>query len=151
MRSKPCVNRNESFQDVRNQGGVRMEDVAPAGGGPHAAPRDAPLIPLVLRRHASSLRWINATSCARHNCAREIAARASPRGCNIFCKSRHLTGFSFSTGWHRPCVGRAVVSTGENRQQRGGQHMMREHRSLIVWPSLIAAGLLAAACTDQPK
>ncbi len=29
--------------------------------------------------------------------------------------------------------------------------MMREHRSLIVWPSVIAAGLLAAACTDQPK
>jgi len=29
--------------------------------------------------------------------------------------------------------------------------MMREHRSLIVWPSLIAAGLLAAACTDQPN
>src|SRR5437773_10879960 len=33
----------------------------------------------------------------------------------------------------------------------GRTHMMREHRSLIVWPSLIAAGLLAAACTDQPK
>ncbi len=29
--------------------------------------------------------------------------------------------------------------------------MMREHRRLIVWPSVIAAGLLAAACTDQPK
>jgi len=29
--------------------------------------------------------------------------------------------------------------------------MMREHRSLIVWPSLIAAGLLAVACTDQPN
>ena len=27
--------------------------------------------------------------------------------------------------------------------------MMREHRNLIVWPSLIAAGLLAAACSDQ--
>ena len=29
--------------------------------------------------------------------------------------------------------------------------MMREHRNLIVWPSLIAAGLLAAACGDQSK
>ena len=27
--------------------------------------------------------------------------------------------------------------------------MMREHGALIVWPSLLAAGLLAAACTDQ--
>ena len=27
--------------------------------------------------------------------------------------------------------------------------MMREHRRLIVWPSVIAAGLLAAACSDQ--
>src|SRR5436309_1423833 len=35
--------------------------------------------------------------------------------------------------------------------QEGRTHMMREHRNLIVWPSLIAAGLLAAACTDQPK
>src|SRR5213080_1463108 len=35
--------------------------------------------------------------------------------------------------------------------EEGRTHMMREHRSLIVWPSLIAAGLLAAACTDQPK
>ena len=29
--------------------------------------------------------------------------------------------------------------------------MIREHGTLIVWPSLIAAGLLAAACTDQPN
>ena len=29
--------------------------------------------------------------------------------------------------------------------------MMREHGTLIVWPSLLAAGLLAAACTDQPN
>ncbi len=35
--------------------------------------------------------------------------------------------------------------------EEGRTHMMREHRILIVWPSLIAAGLLAAACTDQPK
>jgi len=35
--------------------------------------------------------------------------------------------------------------------EEGRTHMMREHRNLIVWPSLIAAGLLAAACTDQPK
>jgi len=35
--------------------------------------------------------------------------------------------------------------------EEGRTHMMREHRSLIVWPSLIAAGLLAAACTDQPN
>src|SRR5216110_2062014 len=35
--------------------------------------------------------------------------------------------------------------------EEGRTHMMREHRSLIVWPSLIAAGLLAAACADQPK
>src|SRR3989475_8255126 len=35
--------------------------------------------------------------------------------------------------------------------EEGRTHMMREHRSLIVWPSVIAAGLLAAACTDQPK
>src|SRR5436309_15185945 len=35
--------------------------------------------------------------------------------------------------------------------EEGRTHMMREHRSLIVWPSLIAAGLLAAACSDQPK
>src|SRR5207249_12317149 len=35
--------------------------------------------------------------------------------------------------------------------EEGRTHMMREHRSLIVWPSLIAAGLLAASCTDQPK
>src|SRR5437762_13936468 len=35
--------------------------------------------------------------------------------------------------------------------EEGRTHMKREHRSLIVWPSLIAAGLLAAACTDQPK
>ena len=35
--------------------------------------------------------------------------------------------------------------------EEGRTHMKREHRSLIVWPSVIAAGLLAAACTDQPK
>src|SRR2546430_14448448 len=35
--------------------------------------------------------------------------------------------------------------------EEGRTHMMREHRSLIVWPTVIAAGLLAAACTDQPK
>src|SRR2546422_1009703 len=35
--------------------------------------------------------------------------------------------------------------------EEGRTHMKREHRSLIVWPSLIAAGLLAAACTDQPN
>ena len=29
--------------------------------------------------------------------------------------------------------------------------MMREHGTLIVWPSLLAAGLLAAACTDHPN
>ncbi|HYT81992.1 MAG TPA: hypothetical protein VEK86_00975, partial [Gemmatimonadales bacterium] len=29
--------------------------------------------------------------------------------------------------------------------------MRREHRNLIVWPSLVAAGLLAAACSDQPN
>ena len=29
--------------------------------------------------------------------------------------------------------------------------MMRERGTLIVWSSLIAAGLLAAACTDQPN
>src|SRR6059058_6381360 len=44
---------------------------------------------------------------------------------------------------------------GQHRREwttaRRAERMMREHRSLIVWPSLIAAGLLAAACTDQPK
>ena len=29
--------------------------------------------------------------------------------------------------------------------------MMREHGNLIVWPSLIAAGLLAVASSDQPN
>jgi hypothetical protein len=29
--------------------------------------------------------------------------------------------------------------------------MIREHRSLIVWPSLVVAGLLAAACSDQTE
>ncbi len=29
--------------------------------------------------------------------------------------------------------------------------MMREHGNLIVWPSLLAVGLLAAACSDQAK
>src|SRR5207249_6083896 len=38
-----------------------------------------------------------------------------------------------------------------SNSEEGRTHMMREHRSLIVWPSVIAAGLLAAACTDQPK
>jgi hypothetical protein len=37
-----------------------------------------------------------------------------------------------------------------NREE-GRTHMMREHRNLIGWPSLIAGGLLAAACTDQPN
>jgi len=36
-----------------------------------------------------------------------------------------------------------------SNSEEGRTHMMREHRSLIVWPSLIAAGLLAAACSDQ--
>src|SRR5438046_4587608 len=35
--------------------------------------------------------------------------------------------------------------------EEGRTHMMREPRILIVWPSLIAAGLLAAAGTDHPK
>src|SRR3989454_8440886 len=33
--------------------------------------------------------------------------------------------------------------------EEGRTHMMREHRSLIVWPSLLAVALLAAACSDQ--
>jgi len=80
-----------------------MEDEAPAGGGPHAAPRDAQLIHGRSGSHTVVLFanllvtpcCTDAISCPRHNCGREIAARASPQGCNIFCKSRHLTGFSF--------------------------------------------------------
>src|SRR6266705_2792821 len=51
--------------------------------------------------------------------------------------------FAFAALWSAPA---GIVNSEEGRT-----HMMREHRSLIVWPSLIAAGLLAAACTDQPK
>src|SRR2546422_11534321 len=36
-----------------------------------------------------------------------------------------------------------------SNSEEGRTHMMREHRRLIVWPSVIAAGLLAAACSDQ--
>src|SRR5438128_6627671 len=152
MRSKPCVNRNESFQDVRNQGGVRMEDVAPAGGGPHAAPRDAPLIPVVLRSHTSSLRWINATSCARHTAhakslrahRREGATSSVSLDTSVGSPSQpDGIGLAFAALWSAPA--------GIIKSEEGRTHMMREHRSLIVWPSVIAAGLLAAACTDQPK
>jgi len=33
--------------------------------------------------------------------------------------------------------------------EEGRTHMMREHRSLILWPNLLALALLAAACSDQ--
>src|SRR3989449_8714121 len=39
----------------------------------------------------------------------------------------------------------------ESSTARRAERMMREHRSLSVWPSLIAAGLLAVACSDQPN
>src|SRR6266705_5969485 len=52
-------------------------------------------------------------------------------------------GLAFAALWSAPA---GIVNSEEGRT-----HMLREHRSLIVWPSVIAAGLLAAACTDQPK
>jgi len=52
-------------------------------------------------------------------------------------------GFAFAALWSAPA---GIVNSEEGRT-----HMMREHRSLIVWPSLIAAGVLAVACTDQPS
>src|SRR2546430_15040182 len=34
-------------------------------------------------------------------------------------------------------------------REGGRTHMRREHRSLILWPNLLALALLAAACSDQ--
>lgn len=52
-------------------------------------------------------------------------------------------GFAFTALWSTLM---GIVDSAE-----GKTHMIREHGTLIVWPSLIAAGLLAAACTDQPN
>src|SRR5438874_1078076 len=52
-------------------------------------------------------------------------------------------------------LGRAVCDTNRTLagivNREGRTPMMREHGNLIVWPSLIAAGLLAVACSDQPN
>src|SRR5213594_1086032 len=53
------------------------------------------------------------------------------------------TRLAFAVPWSVPA---AIVNSEEGRT-----HMMRERGTLIVWSSLIAAGLLAAACTDQPN
>ena len=54
-------------------------------------------------------------------------------------------------GWLCEEGGQGVCLARILNSEEGRTHMMREHRNLIVWPSLIAAGLLAAACGDQSK
>src|SRR2546428_9660158 len=52
-----------------------------------------------------------------------------------------------ASGLRAPRFGSALV--GIVNGEEGRTHMKREHRSLIVWPSLLAVALLAAACSDQ--
>src|SRR6266550_5800752 len=141
-------------QCARNRGGVRMEDEAPAGGGPHAAPRDAqvihgrsvrrpprhpPVVPMQLVP-TPQLR-------TRNRCAR-IAARLQHL-LYVSTPQRVLLPDRMASTLRSLRSGSALVGIVDSEE--GRTHMKREHRSLIVWPSLIAAGLLAAACTDQPK
>src|SRR6266576_4839661 len=139
---------------VRNRGGVRMEDVAPAGGGPHAAPRDAKLI------HGRSVRRPPRPPLLyRCNLVRTPQLRTRNRCARIAARLQHLLYVSTAQRVLLPDrmastlrslrSGSALVGIVDSEE--GRTHMKREHRSLIVWPSVIAAGLLAAACTDQPK
>src|SRR2546427_12118396 len=128
-----------------------MEDVAPAGGGPHAAPRDAqhipgrfvrrlprpPFVPMHLVR-TPQLR-------TRNRCAR-IAARLQ-HPLYVSTPERVLLPGRMASTLRSLRSGSALVGIVDSEE--GRTHMMREHRSLIVWPSLLAVALLAAACSDQ--
>src|SRR4029077_18173642 len=98
-----------------------------------------PVVPMQSRAHATTA---HAKSLRAHR--REAATSSVSRDTSPGSPSQpDGIGFAFGALWSAPA---GIVNSEEGRT-----HMMREHRSLIVWPSLIAAGLLAAAWTDQPK
>src|SRR5437773_8108108 len=151
---KPTTTVRCRRQCVRNRGGVRMEDVAPAGGGPHAAPRDAklihgrsvrrpprhpPVVPMQSRAHATTAHPKSLRAHRREAATSSVSLDTSPGSPS----QPDGIALAFAALWSAPA---GIVNSEEGRT-----HMMREHRRLIVWPSVIAAGLLAAACTDQPK
>src|SRR3989475_11613095 len=113
-----------------------MEDVAPAGGGPHAAPRDAQHIPgrfvRRLPRHpVVPMHPVRTPQLrTRNRCAR-IAARLQHL-LYVSTPQRVLLPNRMASALRAPRFGSALVGivTGEE----GRAHMMREHRNLIVWP-----------------
>src|SRR5437879_8804084 len=125
-----------------------MEDVAPAGGGPHAAPRDAklihgrsvrrpprhpPVVPTQSRAHATTAH------------AKSLRAHRREAATSSVCLDRSTGSpprpdgidFAFAALW---------VSTRGNRRQRGGQNA---HEARTQKPDRLAEPARGRAAGDR--
>src|SRR3989449_7719623 len=94
---------------------------------------------------------------SRRNLVRTPQLRTRNRCARIAARLQHLLYVSTAQRVLLPArmastlrslrSGSALVGIVDSEE--GRTHMKREHRSLIVWPSLLAVALLAAACSDQ--